>query len=53
MVTLLKRDGPICRWCREPFTEADPPTFEHIVPKRFGGSNKNENLCLAHRLCNV
>ena len=28
------------------------PTFDHIVPRSKGGSDKDENFQLAHAICN-
>ncbi len=31
----------------------DPETIEHILPRSLGGTNRIENLRLAHRSCNL
>ena len=49
---LLKRDGPLCFWCREDFNDDWPPTIDHIVPITEGGDNMQENLVLACSWCN-
>lgn len=28
-------------------------SFEHLIPRSFGGTNRQENLLLAHRKCNA
>lgn len=53
---IIKRDGPICRvpGCSKPsvFTEDDPMTIEHVLPKARGGTDDLENLEVAHLSCN-
>jgi 5-methylcytosine-specific restriction endonuclease McrA len=49
---LLKRDGPICQICGGAFTPDDPPTLDHVVERKNGGSNRLDNYRLAHRKCN-
>lgn len=51
-LALLERDGPTCQICQRPFTETDLPTIDHIIEQSRGGSNRIENLRLAHRKCN-
>lgn len=47
---ILKRDGEICRYCQG--TEG-PFHIDHIVPVSRGGSNHDENLCVACAPCNL
>lgn len=54
-----ERHGMVCCWCGEPIDPAQAatrgplsPTREHLVPRSLGGSNRAENLLLAHRRCN-
>jgi 5-methylcytosine-specific restriction endonuclease McrA len=56
--TILARDGSTCWICRHPLV-ADAPahsplrtTLDHVVEVTQGGSNRNENLRLAHAVCN-
>lgn len=49
---LIKRDGPQCHWCRVPFDDLVLPTFDHIIPRRKGGSDALDNLVLACAPCN-
>lgn len=49
---LLQRDGAACWWCSSPFTDEDPPTIDHLVPHRAGGSSDDDNLVLACGPCN-
>lgn len=56
---LMARDGSNCTICGEPLDRAEPTrgngkaiSFDHIVPRSEGGSDRLENLRLAHRLCN-
>lgn len=48
---LYERDGTLCFYCGEELIHPDI-TFEHLVASRFGGSNRIENLVLAHAKCN-
>lgn len=55
---LLARDGAACWLCRYPLVPDAPPnsllqtTFDHVVEVACGGANGNENLRLAHAVCN-
>lgn len=50
---LLKRDGDLCYWCACRFTEANPATQEHLVPRSAGGTDALTNLRLACERCNA
>lgn len=52
--TLLWRDGNLCWLCGMPFSKqhGKKPSLDHVIPKSKGGSNRNENLRLAHSRCN-
>lgn len=44
-----------CHICGEPMSWDDParyPTWDHIIPRSKGGSNRTANLALAHLTCN-
>lgn len=43
------RAGVPCRWCRELTQE---PQLDHLVPRRWGGSNDPTNLATSCRSCN-
>jgi 5-methylcytosine-specific restriction endonuclease McrA len=49
---LLARDGNRCRWCDVPFTSGNPPTMDHIVALKDGGTDRLDNLVLACAQCN-
>lgn len=49
---LIRRDGMICGLCQEPIESVKDITIDHIQPKCKGGSDKLENLRLAHEQCN-
>lgn len=51
--TLLERDGPRCFYCAEEFTDALPPTREHLVPKSAAGPDNLANQLLACEPCNL
>lgn len=55
----MARDGTACAICGDPLDRhlRDPLhgkyiTFDHIIPRRDGGSDALTNLRLAHRRCN-
>jgi 5-methylcytosine-specific restriction endonuclease McrA len=45
---ILRRDQFICQYCGQ---EAD--TVDHVVPRRLGGLDNDENLVAACRRCNL
>lgn len=47
---ILERDGEVCRYCR---TTDGPFHIDHIEPVSRGGSNRDENLCVACAPCNL
>lgn len=55
---IAAEDGTACCLCGEPvdMAIASPdrlsPSIDHIVPRAHGGSDRRENLQLAHRGCN-
>lgn len=49
---LLTRDGDRCFYCGAPFSDEDPETIEHLVPRCFNGPDHISNLVLAHEACN-
>lgn len=49
---LIRRDGMVCGLCKEPITSLSDVTIDHIDPRSKGGSDKLENLRLAHEGCN-
>lgn len=53
VATLIERDGARCFYCAEPFTDALPPTREHLVPRTAGGPDHIANLFLACEPCNL
>lgn len=52
ILVLQARDGEGCAICGAPFSDKNPPTFDHIIPLSKGGPSTLENLQLAHQLCN-
>ena len=44
-----------CEYCRLPQAQAPIPLFhiEHIRPKKHGGTDADDNLCLACNYCNL
>jgi hypothetical protein len=45
--------GDACVYCRSPQRLVlGPLEIDHIVPKARGGTDEEENLCLACRMCN-
>lgn len=49
----LWRLGHYCGICGEPLDSIDEATVDHVVPLARGGSNRFENLQLAHPDCNT
>lgn len=55
---LAARDGAACWLCGNDVDPAAPPgsreagSVDHVVPRAKGGGNEDENLRLAHRVCN-
>ena len=45
---ILRRDGYICQYCGQ---EAN--TVDHVVPRRLGGNDVDDNLLSACRRCNL
>lgn len=43
---------PECALCRNPITNQEDLTLDHIIEKSKGGSNKLSNLQPAHGRCN-
>ena len=44
---ILRRDGYICQYCGQ---EAD--TVDHVIPRRLGGLDSDDNLVSACARCN-
>ncbi|MFD8640776.1 HNH endonuclease [Streptomyces zaomyceticus] len=49
---LLARDGACCFYCRRPFTDDEPPTFDHYIPRAIWRTWRQRNLVLACGPCN-
>lgn len=55
---LADRDGPACWLCGNDVDPAAPRgareagSVDHVVPRAKGGGDEDENLRLAHRVCN-
>ena len=51
---LIAEQGGCCFWCRRVmrWNGHNRPTFEHFVPKKYGGTNRSRNKVVAHNLCN-
>ena len=45
---ILRRDGYICQYCGQ---EAD--TVDHVIPRRLGGLDSDDNLLSACYKCNL
>jgi 5-methylcytosine-specific restriction endonuclease McrA len=45
---ILRRDGFICQYCNQEAT-----TVDHVVPRRLGGNDSDENLVASCRRCNL
>ncbi|RSS53022.1 HNH endonuclease [Streptomyces sp. WAC01280] len=49
---LLARDGGMCFYCRRPFTDDEPSTFDHYIPRAIWRTWRQRNLVLACGPCN-
>lgn len=47
---LLSENGR-CKWCGQ-IVSPEESSIDHIVPKSKGGTNRRDNLALAHKRCN-
>lgn len=54
------RDGWLCHLCGGSVTphlwgsaHPDAPTIDHVIPVSRGGSDTDDNVKLAHRVCNM
>ena len=59
-LAIYERDGWVCQICLVPVdrsfigtTSLQRPSLDHKLPRSFGGSDEDENLRLAHFLCNA
>lgn len=57
-IRLFKQQEGCCCWCSERMqcqdeSAPDFASFEHLLPRRFGGKNNRDNIVLAHKDCNV
>lgn len=50
MRALVRRDGTDCHWCHKPMEE--DITMDHLLPMAIGGSDRIDNIVLAHGECN-
>ena len=50
-IKLYNQQGGCCHLCGQRM-KVPAVTFDHIIPKSFGGENKQDNLKLAHFECN-
>jgi 5-methylcytosine-specific restriction endonuclease McrA len=48
---VLRRDGHICYLCRGAVNTADL-SFDHVIPLSRGGMESEDNIRVAHRVCN-
>lgn len=48
---IYTRDKGICQICNRP-VEFGSFTLDHIVPKKSGGNNEDNNLQVSHKRCN-
>ncbi len=50
---LLKKQNGKCNWCGLNLHDGDSIDTDHIVPKRAGGKNNQDNLQLLHKHCHL
>src|SRR5581483_9820743 len=53
VLTLIARDGNVCFYCGEMFTDDKPPTREHLVSVIHDGPNHISNSFLSCQQCNT
>lgn len=46
---VLKRDGHVCQYCGV----EEATTVDHIIPRKAGGTDQDDNLVAACRRCNL
>lgn len=49
---IIERQEYRCLYCREPFTRAQEPTMDHMIPLSRGGQHRADNIAAACRRCN-
>jgi len=49
---LMEKASGKCAICGQPIMDMSEASIDHIYPKSLGGSDKMENLQIAHRRCN-
>jgi len=51
---LFDTDGPFCVYCHRGFTmyKDRELTIDHVIPRKYGGSNRLHNLVLSCENCN-
>ena len=48
---LFRQQGGLCILCNKPMSKK-AATLDHVVPRKFGGSNRMINLRAVHGACN-
>jgi len=48
---IIERDGDVCLYCPEPFSEINPAEFDHL--NNDSSDNRDENLVQCHHACNI
>jgi len=43
---------PVCYLCGQLITHQSEVSQDHTIPKSMGGQTREENLVVAHRVCN-
>lgn len=43
---------PVCYLCGQMITNQSEVSQDHTIPKSMGGQTREENLVVAHKLCN-
>jgi 5-methylcytosine-specific restriction endonuclease McrA len=50
---IVRHQATTCWICGQPFTPANPPTADHVIPVAAGGNSLLSNLRAAHLSCNA
>ena len=53
-LAIYLRDGFLCAYCLRNLADApaNQRTIDHVIPVKLGGTNHEDNLCLACKKCN-
>lgn len=53
LLAIVKDQKGLCTYCLTPFSEENPPTRDHVLPKSKGGEKGYDNIVASCRRCNL